>query len=270
MKVYIACDMEGATGVVSRDQTSKDGREFESARRLLLGDVNAAIEGALAAGADEIIVADMHDGSLILPTRELHPAAAYVVGIPHHGPRFPYLDETFDCMFLIAYHAMAGTYPAVLPHTMSSTWVEYSVNGQPVGEVEIDAHLAGVVGVPVTLVTGDQAVCAEARRFLGDIETVEVKQAVDPSRALCLPAARTYELIRAAAERAAKRAAEIRPFCFDSPVEVCIRYKDANQVPAGDGQRSFNPDPWSIVYKYDRFEEHYGGTWKDRVARGTS
>ncbi len=267
MKVYIACDMEGATGVISRDQTSKDGREFEEARRLLLSDVNAAIEGALAAGADEIIVADMHDGSLILPTRELHPAASYVVGVPHHSPRFPFLDETCDCMFLIAYHAMAGTYPAVIPHTMTGAWEEYAVNGVAVGEVEIDAALAGAVGVPVTLVTGDQAVCAEARRFLGDIETVEVKQAVDPNRALCLPAAKTYELIREAAKRAVQRAGEIQPFTFDQPVEVRIRYKDANQVPRGDGERVLNPDPWTVVYKYDRFEEHYGGTWSDRVRR---
>ncbi len=267
MKVYISCDLEGATCVVSRDQTSKSGPEFENARRLLLGDVNAAIEGALDAGATEVIVADMHDGSLILPTRELHPKAQYVIGVPHYGPRFPYLDSSFRCMFLIAYHAMAGTYPAVLPHTMSSAWVSYSVNGTPVGEVAIDAHLAGILGVPVTLVTGDQAVCSEAKQFLGDIEVAVVKQAVDPNRALCLPPARTYQLIREAARRAVERADQIRPFKFGEPAEVAIRYKDGNQVPKGDGEKVINPDAWTVVYKYERFEEHYGGSWEERVGR---
>ncbi len=265
MKVYIACDMEGATGIISQDQTWKTGPDFENGRRLLLSDVNAAIEGALAVGAEEIIVADMHDGSLILPTRELHPAARYLVGVAQGTPRYPYLDESFTAMFLIAYHAMAGTSPAIIPHTMSSaTYLEYAVNGEPVGEVAIDAHLAGVLGVPVTLVTGDQAVCAEARLFLGDIETVEVKQAVDPNRALCLPMAETYEMIREAAEKAVRRASEVRPFRFAEPAEVRLRYKDSEKVPRGDGVRSFNPDPWTVVYRYERFEEHYGGTWPQR------
>ncbi len=261
MKVYIACDMEGATCVVSPDQTKKDGRDFEKARYLLLSDVNAAIEGALDAGATEVIVADMHDGSLILPWADLHPAARYVIGVPHHGPRFPFLDQSVHCMFLIAYHAMAETPNAVIPHTMTGEWVEFSVNGTPVGEIEIDAALAGAVGVPVTLVTGDQSACAEARRFLGDIVTVEVKQATDPNRALCLPPAQTRELIRRAAAEAVSRADKIKPFDFGSPVTIRIRYRDNRRVPRGDGVRSFNPDPWTIEYRYDRFEEHYGGTW---------
>jgi len=264
MKVYISCDMEGATGVVSWDQTHKGQAEFEVCRRLLLGDVNAAMEGALEAGAEEIIVADMHDGSLILPTQELHPAAKYIVGIPHHAPRLPYLDESFHAVFLIAYHAMAGTHPALLCHTMTGEWVEYAVNGTPVGEVEIDAALAGAVGVPVVLVTGDQAVCAEARRFLGDIETVEVKQAVDPQRGLCLPKEKTWPMIRQAAKRALQRVAEIKPFTFGSPVEISIRYRNADQVPKGDGVNSYNPDSWTVVYRYERFEEHYGGVWTSR------
>jgi D-amino peptidase len=264
VKVYISCDMEGTTGVVAWDQVMKGRPEFEVCRRLLLGDVNAAIEGAVSAGAGEVVVADMHDGSLILPTAELHPAATYVVGIPHDSPRFPYLDDGFSAMFLVAYHAMAGTYPAALCHTMTDEWEEYAVNGTAVGEVEIDAALAGAVGVPVALVTGDQAVCAEARRFLGPIETVEVKQALDPQRALCLPKERTWPLIREAAARAVKRAAEMKPFAFGSPVEIRVRHRNAAQVPQGDGERSFNPDPWTIAYRYDRFEEHYGGVWRGR------
>jgi D-amino peptidase len=264
VKIYISCDMEGATGVVSWDQVFKDKPEFERMRYILLGDVNAAVEGALAAGADEVIVADMHDGSLILPTDGLHPAAKYVVGIPHSSPRFPYLDESFDAMFLVAYHAMAEAYPAILCHTMTPEWIEYAVNGTAVGEVEIDAALAGAAGVPVTLVTGDQTMCAEARRFLGEIETVEVKQAVDPQRALCLPPQVSHPMIRAAAERAAKMGKTAKTFGFGSPVEIAIKWRNGYSVPQGDGKTTFNPDPWTIAYRYERFEEHYGGVWADR------
>jgi D-amino peptidase len=264
VKIYISCDMEGTSGVVSWDQCLKDRPEFERARYLLLGDVNAAVEGALAAGADEVIVADMHDGSLILPTEGLHPGAKYVVGVPHISPRFPYLEDSFDAMFLVAYHAMAETSPAVLAHTMSSEWFEYAVNGTPVGEVEIDAALAGAAGVPVTLVTGDQAVCAEARRFLGEIETVEVKQATDYARALCLAPMTSHQLIREAAERAAKIGKKVKRFGFGTPVEITVKMRDQRAVPRGDGKATFNPDPFTIGYRYKRFEEHYGGTWKGR------
>ena len=163
MKIYMTVDMEGATGICCREQTMKGNAYYAEGRRLLTGDVNAAVEGALEGGATEVLVADMHDGSFNFLLEEVHPAAEVIHG-GRGGPRFPYLDGSVDAMFIVAYHARAGTRGAVLEHTMSSqSWFRVTVNGREIGEVGIDAALAGAAGVPVVLVTGDDKVCAESR-----------------------------------------------------------------------------------------------------------
>ncbi len=265
MKVYMTCDMEGATGVVAWEQCDKTRPEFADARRLLVSDVNAAIAGALDGGATEVIVADMHDGSLVLPFADLDRRARYVIGVPHSGPRFPFLDSTVDAFFCVAYHAMAETPHAVLCHTMTTEWSEFAVNGRAVGEVGIDAALAGAVGVPTVLVTGDQYVCAEGRELLGDIETAQVKHATDRHRALCLPVEETAALIRAKAAAALSKLDKVQPLDFGSPVTVTVRHRTmqgADQAAASPGAERV--DPLTVRWQYNRFEEHYGGTWDQK------
>ena len=266
MKVYVTTDMEGATCVISREQCKKGTREYEEARRLLIGDVNAAVQGALDGGATEVIVADMHDGSLNFPLADLHPEARYVIGVPHSSPRFPFLDDSFAGMFMVAYHARSGTWAGVLEHTMSSVaWQDFIVNGRPVGEVGIDAGLAGACGVPVLLVTGDDKVCAEARKLLGDIETAVVKWGVNRHRALCLPSAKSQDLIREKAKAAMALAGKIEPLDFGSPVDIVLKYSRPESV---DGIR-LEPgrverlDGRTVLYHVDRFVDFYGGTWSE-------
>lgn len=267
MKVYIAADMEGATGVCSREQCSKSSSYYDEGRKLLISDVNAAIEGALAGGADEIIVADMHDGSFNLSHPDVHSAASVIYGVPHDGPRYPFLDESVDVMFLIAYHAKAGTHWGTLEHTMSSrNWFRVTANGTEIGEVGIDAALAGSVGVPVTLVTGDDKVCAEAQRLLGPIETVAVKKGLGRHRALCLPMEQTKALIREAAQRAVSLGDQIEPLSFGSPVEVVTTYKHTELA---DGTHLESPserrvDGYTVARSYERFADWYGGVWEQR------
>jgi len=250
MKIFITVDMEGISGVVLREQLTVGTPEYAEARHLLIGDANAAVEGALEAGADEVIVADMHSRGFHFPLEALHPRAKYLMG-GGHWPRFPFLEDA-DAMFMVGYHARSGTGSAVRDHTMSSLhWQDLWVNGHSFGEVGIDAAIAGYYDVPVALVTGDDKVCTEARELLGDIETAEVKQAVARHRALILPPVVAQELIRRKAHRAAERIGEFTPLRIPGPVEVKLRYTStdlAEQHPF-DGERIIRLDGRTVLFK---------------------
>lgn len=238
MKVYIIADLEGVSCIVSEVQTIPSvaesmglfwGRsDFDSARRILTQEVNAAVEGALRGGAAEIVVNDAHGGvvgpsNLIL--EELHEAAWYVIGKPRRN-RLAGLDETVNAVFLIGYHAMSDSPGAVLEHTMSSrTIASVRLNGVEVGEIGIDASIAGELGIPVVLVTGDDKACSEAKSLLGDVETVVVKKGLGRCSALCLAPKKACRLITKAAEMALRRLEEFKPLRFKSPVTLEIEFQ---------------------------------------------
>jgi len=268
MKIYMTVDMEGATGICCREQTMKGNPYYAEGRRLLTGDVNAAIEGALEGGATEILVADAHNGSFNFLLEELHPAAQVIHGT-HGGPRFPYLDHSVGAMFIVAYHARAGTLAATLEHTMSSaSWFRLTVNGREIGEVGIDAALAGAAGVPVVLVTGDDKVCAEAKELLGAIETAVVKQGLGRHRAKCLLPKESHARIREAARRAVGRKDQIQLLSFGSPVEVVLTYKHTEHADAARGPAAClefeRLDGYTVRYKFRHLADWYGGVWRER------
>ncbi len=181
MKLYISCDMEGIGGVVDGEQTNPTHPEYQYCRKLMLGEVNAAIEGALTAGAREIVVNDAHWNMRNLLNEDLHPAALYLSGSPKPLSMMTGIDNTFAAAFFIGYHARAGSAPANIDHTYDDPQVVQGVwlNGTEVGEYGVNAAVAGYFGVPVVLMTGDQTACAQARELLGDdLETVVVKEAV--------------------------------------------------------------------------------------------
>jgi D-amino peptidase len=176
MKIYIAADIEGISGICGARQLEMDRPWWNEARRLLTQDINAAVQGALDGGATEVVVWDNHDGGYNVIVEDIHEQADLIGGQPH-VPRFPALDAGFSGVLLIGYHAMSGTEAAVLDHTYSSqTRRSLTLNGQEMGEVGLDALWAGRLGVPVLMVSGDDKVCAEAQRFLGEIEVAVVKQ----------------------------------------------------------------------------------------------
>lgn len=250
MKIFITADMEGISGVVLREQLSVGTPEYAEARHLLIGDANAAVAGALEAGADEIIVADMHSRGFHFPLDKLHPQAKYLMG-SGHWPRFPFLEGA-DAMFMVGYHALSGTEGAVRDHTMSSLhWQDLWVNGRKFGEVGVDAAIAGCYGVPVMLVTGDDKVCSEARELLGEIEVAEVKQAVARHRALILPPAVAQELIRGKARRAVERIGAVEPLRISSPVEVKLKYTgtDLAERHPFDGDQVIRLDGRTVLFR---------------------
>lgn len=239
MKIYIVADMEGIGGIVRPEQVVKGNPEYEEARRLLIREVNAAVEGAIAGGATQVIVKDAHANGFNFPPEELHPAAEYIMGTPHPG-RFPDLDETVDGVFLVGYHAMAGTPAAVRDHTYSSRdWQAFYLNDRQMGEVGIDASIAGYYGVPVVLVTGDDKVCAEARDLLGGVATAQVKKGIARHCARLLSPARARDLVREKAREAMGLIGQIPPLRHSVPVSVKVRYTGTE---IADGIRIYRED----------------------------
>jgi D-amino peptidase len=179
MKLFLSTDMEGTAGIVDWAQCVGDGPEAAAGRELLLGEVNAAIDGALAAGATEIVINDSHSVMRNLAPSALHGRASYIAG--RHKPLYMMegLDSSFDGIFYISYHGSMGGAPAVLSHTYNPRAVqEVTLNGAVVGESGINALVAQHYDVPVLLVTGDQTACAETRAVAPGVITAEVKRSV--------------------------------------------------------------------------------------------
>jgi D-amino peptidase len=219
VKVYIGTDLEGISGVTTFEQTrDSDGPLYQSARHLLMGDINAAVEGCFAGGASEVFVVDGHGRPLNVIPEEMHPGARFICG-RGFGPA-PELDETFDCAMLVGYHAMAYTEDGVLCHTQSSRAdSRYWYNDREFGEIGQEAMVLGHFGIPIVLVTGDEAACREAREFLGEnIVTVPVKKGYSRESCLMVPPPRAHELIRAGARGAMGRVQLCTPFKMELPV----------------------------------------------------
>ncbi len=267
MKIYISVDMEGISGINSPEYVLKSERLYAAGQRLTTADVNAAIRGAFDGGADEVIVADMHSSSGNILVEELDPRALLLAGTPHN-PRFPYLDKSVDGMVLLGYHAMAGTYRATLEHTMTSAaWHKYCVNGVPYGETSIDAEIAAWAGVPVVMVSGDDKLCAEAKRMVSDkIETACVKWGIGRASALCLSPAKGQEQVYAAMKRACQRLAAGERFPLaqhESPVTVAITYKMMPDADAAQVYGTRRTDGYTVETDYNRLCDAYGGLWEE-------
>jgi D-amino peptidase len=227
VRVYISVDMEGIAGVVHESQTDPMNpacaAEYGRFRRLMTGEANAAIEGALTAGATKVVVNDSHWFMRNLIAEELHPTAELISGDPKPRSMMQGIDGGFDAALFIGYHARAGTRNAVLDHTYADRIQEVRLNGHAVGELGINAALAGVHGVPVVLVSGDSALAAEAQELLGDdVATVTVKEAVGRHAARSVAPAVACRMIREAVTRALKK--KRRPFVLPSPVTVEVDF----------------------------------------------
>jgi len=266
MKIYIAVDMEGISGINSPEYVLKDERLYPIGQRLMTADVNTAVRGAFDGGADEVIVADVHAASGNILVEQLDPRALLLAGSPRH-PRFPFLDRSVNGMFLLGYHAMAGTERANLEHTMSSkAWHRYTVNGKPYGELGIDAELAAESGVPVVMVSGDDKLCEEGRAWLGNIETAMVKQGLARQSALCLSPQRGQEVVYACAKRAVERLCSGEVFALPdipSPAVVALTYKMMPDADAANTYGTRRLDGYTVETTYQHLSDAYSGLWCD-------
>jgi D-amino peptidase len=229
VKVFISSDMEGTTGVVDWSQCGPPSPEYEYYRGLLQGEVNAAIDGALAAGATEFLVNDSHSTMQNLRPDELHGAATYLSG--RHKPRYMMegLDPSFDAVFYVSYHGSMSSASSVLSHTynpraISDAWL----NGTVVGESGINALVALGNGVPVVLITGDRTTGDEAEPFCPGIETVVVKESVSRFAAASLHPSRARELIHDGARRALERLDTFSPPAIELPATLRVRFRNGD------------------------------------------
>jgi len=233
LKVFMSVDMEGISSIVSGAQTGRDPGEYQKGRALMVGDVNAAVEGVLGLGEAEIVVSDAHGGMTNIPPEDLHEAAVLVRGTPKPLTQMAGIGAGFDAAAFIGYHSRKGTLHGILSHTISGSAIESVViNGMEVGETAINAAIAGYYGVPLVFVAGDAAVCAEARELIPNLRTAAVKEAVSRTAAKCLHPRRAGELIRGGMREALEHREEVKPFTFKPPVEIEVRYTNARMADA--------------------------------------
>ena len=228
MKIYICTDLEGISGVTTFEQTrDRENLLYQEARQLLMGDLNAVVQGCLDGGATDVVVSDGHGGGFNVIPAEMHPGATWVTGC--NRPRAALgLDESFHAAISVGYHAMNGVETGVLHHTQSSlSEAKYWYNGVESGEIAQSALVCGHFGVPVVMVSGDDACCAEAKEFLGQqIVTVSVKEGFGRECCRMIAPARAHELLRAGAARAMTVIDRCEPYRIDFPAQGRLQLKD--------------------------------------------
>jgi D-amino peptidase len=223
MRIFISVDMEGVSGVTRWEDVVTQGQDYQRARSWMTADVNAAVEGARAAGATEFVVEENHGVEALcnLVLDEIDPQVEVVRGQPRGGATtMAALDDSFDAIFLVGHHAKVGDYPGICAHTISyGEYRDVRLAGQSVSEGEMFATVAAQFGVPTALITGDDIVAAELQRVCPGIETAVVKRALSRTAGAIVPPARARRIIVAAAQRAVERvrAGEIAPPEFEPP-----------------------------------------------------
>ena len=236
MKILISADMEGTCGVSSWVHvTPPEGAgagdvanqtEYERARLRMTREVNAAVEGALAGGATEVIVNDSHDGMRNLIAEELHPEAKFISGNDKFLGMMQGVDlDGISGVFYTGYHAKAGTPGGPLAHTWSGWLNDVRFDGVSTGEFGVNAAIAGHFGVPVVLVTGDEKAVAQTQDFLGSqVEGVAVKQGLSTFAAMHLHPTKAQQLIREGAERAMGNISRAKPYVLADNVTVELEF----------------------------------------------
>ena len=249
LKVFISVDMEGVTGVVNVDDASRSGKDYDYFRQTMTREANAAIEGALAAGATEIIVRDSHGSALNLLPEMLH-RSSKLLRDWSGGPMsmMEGIDASYDAAIYVGYHARAGTPNGVLDHTSSGNVTDISVNGVSMPETGYNALLAGYYDVPVVFVAGDKAVCDQARALLGTVETVAVKEGIGAA-ALNLHPEVAREQIRAGVEKALQNLGDYKPYKLQAPYTMVLTLKTEQSIHEG----AFYPGAqrtgdWELTY----------------------
>ncbi len=256
-KVYISVDLEGISGVNGDDQTSAGQAEYARGRKLMAEDANAAIRGAFAGGATEVVVNDSHGSQRNLLPEDLDPRARLIShSFKRHG-MVEGLDETFDSILFIGYHARAGAARGLFAHTGSGVVRDLQLNGVAVGEGGINAAMAAWYGVAVALVTGDDTAVEEVKALVPGVKGVTVKRAINTRAVEMLPLAEARRLIEAGAKEAvaaAKKPAPVRK----GPYRVSMQFRDVTIPEVMSAfQEMARPAPDTLAFQRDAMPEAY-------------
>jgi D-amino peptidase len=240
MRVLIVTDLEGVSGIIDWDKHESRSPQDVWQRELMTGEVNAAVEGAFAAGATEVKIAEGHNA---IDIRLLDERATLV---PAYYPAAPPLQdwEGCDALVEVGKHAMAGTPDGMLAHTGNKSVEFVEINGIRVGESGTEAMEAGDYGFPMVMIAGDHAACREMQELLGDIEVAPVKVGYGPHHGECLPPKRARRLIREKTRVALKRLDDFRPYKVPGPIEYVQRlYQPFSE----DALRAFERNPFASI-----------------------
>ena len=250
--IFVITDAEGVAGVCRQDQTDPKDADM---RQLLTGEVNAAVEGFLSGGADEVIVWDAHDGSQSLSALSIHPRAKLVMG----G-----LGATMTCergyagIAFVGQHSMANVRMGIMAHSYSSLGIQNMLmNGRPAGEIGTRAALAGWYRIPVIFLSGDTAATEELKAIVPQAEVVAVKEGLARYTCITMSAEEARGAIRDGAARAMKKLGQIPPYRIEGPVTFEIEHTTRNSLPidAGLAPGTEVVDDRTIRYKGKDFLE---------------
>ncbi len=227
LRVYISADMEGVTAAVTGDQLGPTGFEYQRFREIMTDEVIAAIEAARAAGATEILVSDSHGNGENLLVDRLPQDIQLVRSWPRPLMMMEGVDARFDAAVFIGYHSSTGNSRGVRAHTMSSANLAgLRINGVEMPEAGVNAAIAGHFGVPVVMISGDDAIGEEATRVIGDMETAVVKWSLGFHSARTLMPAAGQALIREKVAAALARLDDFQPFRLEGPIRLELTYKN--------------------------------------------
>lgn len=231
LKIYISADMEGVVGAVSGDQLSPGGFEYERFRKFMTAEVNAAIDAARAAGATEFVISDSHGNGQNLLIEELPDDVTVIRSWPRELSMMAGIDETFDGVIFLGYHASTANTRGVRAHTMSSASITgLRLNGIEMTEGSMAAAAAGHFGVPVIMISGDDVAVAENQVLIGDVEGAVVKWAKGFHSAETLTPEAGYEVIRTRTKSAIDRISRFEPYVLETPIELELTLKHYQPV----------------------------------------
>src|ERR1700750_2830528 len=236
MKVFISVDMEGTSGLERLEEISRGLPGFDRARRLMAGDANAVVRGAIEGGADEIVVSDSHGYMCNITPADLVPGVQLKRGqLRRRWCQMKGFESDFDAVLLVGFHAKAGNGDAILSHQRVTSFLDRRVNGQSVPEPSLNTWLAGAFGVPVVMLSGDDQVIAEASPVTGDIHYAQLKKSTGYFSGEHLPLHQSLQLRRETARDAVKNAAAFKPVQAELPVtiEVDLSPDAAEATPLG-------------------------------------
>lgn len=245
-KVFAITDMEGVDGIVNLELQCVPFKSprYDESRRLLTGEVNAAVHGLMEGGATDVVVYDGHSGSRTLSVLDIHPKARLLAGQPI-SPTLE-LDSSYSALVFIGLHAMAGAEKAILPHSYTWDIANIWVNGKTTGEIGGRTMLAGALGIPAIMLSGDRAACQEFHDLVPNSECAEVKSGASPSAGFLLPHDAACDLIRHKAVRAMERLKEFNPYRLSGPVEVKVEFTKAGdrKFRSPEGAEQVNDHTW--------------------------
>jgi D-amino peptidase len=242
LKVFISVDMEGLTGVAAAGEVSANGPDYGHFRSIMAAETNAAIAGALLAGATEVVVRDSHGAKTNLLPGDLNKVARLIRGAST-GPKnmMEGIDATFQAAVFVGYHARAGTANAVLAHTSNGNVVDFQINGVSMPEAGYNALVAGLYDIPVVFASGDRAFVDQVKTLLGPIETVVTKTEIGGGAITSLSPAAAQQQIEIGVERGIRARDRLKPYKLTPPYAMLLKvraerplYRGASRVAAGE------------------------------------